>query len=140
MKDSTTKGFEQSYNCQSAVDEKTQVMVASQVTQQENDKEQVPFSRQQRALIYQRAKNVSDTNAQGIMGFGMLKQKAMDWLEDNSEDKKQLSEAQDEIATLKSQMAEMMAMMEQQTAPGEEVNETSIEEEEESEEALTTEE
>ncbi len=46
----------------------------------------------------------------------------------------------DEIATLKSQMAEMMAMMEQQTAPGEEVNETSIEEEEEPEEALTTEE
>ena len=41
MKDSTTKGFEQSYNCQSAVDEKAQIIVASQVTQQENDKEQV---------------------------------------------------------------------------------------------------
>ena len=84
--------------------------------------------------------SVSDSNAQNIMGFHMLKQKALDWLEDNSEDKKQLSEAQDEIATLKAQMAEMMAMMEQQTAPGEEVNETSIEEEEEPEEALTTEE
>lgn len=33
----------------------------------ENDKEQVPFSRQQRALIYQRAKNVSDTNAFGTL-------------------------------------------------------------------------
>lgn len=41
MKDSTTKGFEQSYNCQSAVDEKAQIIVACQVTQQENDKEQV---------------------------------------------------------------------------------------------------
>lgn len=33
----------------------------------ENDKEQVPFSRQQRALVYQRAKNVSDTNAFGTL-------------------------------------------------------------------------
>ena len=31
----------------------------------EDDKEQVPFSRQQRALVYQRSKNVSDTNACG---------------------------------------------------------------------------
>lgn len=41
MKDSVTKGFEQSYNCQSAVDEKAQIIIAAQVTQQENDKEQV---------------------------------------------------------------------------------------------------
>ncbi|MDY7033978.1 MAG: transposase [Thermodesulfobacteriota bacterium] len=41
MKDSTKKGFEQCYNCQSIVDEKAQIIVASQVTQQENDKEQV---------------------------------------------------------------------------------------------------
>jgi transposase len=41
MKDSVTKGFEQSYNCQSAVDEKAQIIIASQVTQQENDKEQI---------------------------------------------------------------------------------------------------
>ena len=33
----------------------------------ENDKEEVPFSRQQRALVYQRAKNVSDTNAFGTL-------------------------------------------------------------------------
>jgi len=33
----------------------------------EDDKEQVPFSRQQRALVYQRAKNVSDTNAFGTL-------------------------------------------------------------------------
>jgi hypothetical protein len=41
MKDSATKSFEQSYNCQSAVDEKAQIIIAAQVTQQENDKEQV---------------------------------------------------------------------------------------------------
>jgi transposase len=41
MKDSVTKGFEQSYNCQSAVDDKAQIIIAAQVTQQENDKEQV---------------------------------------------------------------------------------------------------
>ncbi len=33
----------------------------------EDDKEKVPFSRQQRALVYQRAKNVSDTNAFGTL-------------------------------------------------------------------------
>ncbi len=33
----------------------------------EDDKEQVPFSRQQRALVYQRAKGVSDTNAFGTL-------------------------------------------------------------------------
>lgn len=33
----------------------------------EDEKEQVPFSRQQRALVYQRAKNVSDTNAFGTL-------------------------------------------------------------------------
>ena len=33
----------------------------------EDDKEPVPFSRQQRALVYQRAKNVSDTNAFGTL-------------------------------------------------------------------------
>jgi transposase len=41
MKDSVSKSFEQSYNCQSAVDDKAQIIIASQVTQQENDKEQV---------------------------------------------------------------------------------------------------
>lgn len=33
----------------------------------EDDKEQVPFSRQQRALVYQRAKNISDTNSFGTL-------------------------------------------------------------------------
>jgi transposase len=41
MKDSATKSFAQAYNCQAAVDSQLQVIVASQVTQQANDKEQV---------------------------------------------------------------------------------------------------
>jgi len=41
MKDSTTKGFVQGYNCQAAVDSKSQVIVAADVTNEANDKRQV---------------------------------------------------------------------------------------------------
>lgn len=41
MKDSATKGFEQAYNCQAAVDESSQVIVAAGLTQAANDKEQI---------------------------------------------------------------------------------------------------
>jgi hypothetical protein len=41
MKDSATKSFEQSYNCQAAVDGHSQVIVATGVTQEANDKEQL---------------------------------------------------------------------------------------------------
>jgi len=41
MKDGATKSFEQCYNCQAAVDSRAQVIVAAQVTQQANDKQQV---------------------------------------------------------------------------------------------------
>jgi transposase len=41
MRDGATKSFEQSYNCQAVVDDKAQVIVAAQVTQQANDKQQV---------------------------------------------------------------------------------------------------
>lgn len=41
MKDGASKSFEQAYNCQAAVDEKSQIIVASNVTQQTNDKQQV---------------------------------------------------------------------------------------------------
>src|SRR5262249_34053181 len=41
MRDGATKSFEQSYNCQAIVDSEAQVIVAAQVTQQANDKQQV---------------------------------------------------------------------------------------------------
>jgi hypothetical protein len=41
MKDSSTKSFEQCYNCQAAVDENAQVIVGAHVTQEPNDKEQL---------------------------------------------------------------------------------------------------
>jgi|SRR6476661_882683 len=41
MRDGATKSFEQSYNCQAAVDDQAQVIVAAQVTQKANDKQQV---------------------------------------------------------------------------------------------------
>jgi transposase len=41
MRDGARKSFEQSYNCQAAVDSQAQVIVAAQVTQQANDKQQV---------------------------------------------------------------------------------------------------
>jgi len=41
MRDSSTKSFQQSYNCQAAVDDQAQVIVAADVTQQANDRRQV---------------------------------------------------------------------------------------------------
>ena len=41
MKDGASKSFEQSYNCQAGVDEKSQIIVAANVTQEPNDKQQV---------------------------------------------------------------------------------------------------
>lgn len=41
LRDGATKSFEQSYNCQAVVASETQVILAEQVTQQANDKEQV---------------------------------------------------------------------------------------------------
>lgn len=41
MKDGATKSFEQCYNCQAAVDQDSQIVVAATVTQAPNDKQQV---------------------------------------------------------------------------------------------------
>jgi len=41
MKDGATKSFEQSYNCQALVDSHAQIIVATRVTQEANDKQQV---------------------------------------------------------------------------------------------------
>ena len=41
MKDGASKSFEQAYNCQAAVDEEAQIIVATNVTQETNDKQQL---------------------------------------------------------------------------------------------------
>ena len=52
MRDGATKSFEQPYNCQAAVDSQAQVIVAAQVTQQANDKQQVkPLVEQMKANL-----------------------------------------------------------------------------------------
>jgi transposase len=52
MRDGATKSFEQSYNCQAAVDDQAQVIVAAQVTQKANDKQQVkPLLEQMKANL-----------------------------------------------------------------------------------------
>jgi len=51
MKDGASKSFEQAYNAQAAVDSKEQIIVASHVTQQPNDKQQlIPMLEQVEAL------------------------------------------------------------------------------------------
>lgn len=47
MRDNSTKSFQRSYNCQAAVDDKAQVVVAADVTQEANDKRQVEPMTQQ---------------------------------------------------------------------------------------------
>jgi hypothetical protein len=60
MKDGATKAFEQSYNCQAAVDE-SQVIVAAEVTQQGNDKQQV---KPMVSAIRKNTRNVPETMTQ----------------------------------------------------------------------------
>ncbi len=60
MKDGATKSFEQSYNCQIAVDDKAQVIIAADVTQEANDKQQLkPMVKQIRANTGQRPRKIS---------------------------------------------------------------------------------
>ncbi len=60
MKDSTTKGFMQGYNAQAAVDRKAQVIVAAEVTDEANDKEQVePMVEQIEVNLGERPKELS---------------------------------------------------------------------------------
>lgn len=64
MLDGATKSFQQSYNCQAAVDSKAQVIVAAQVTQQANDKKQVkPLVEQMKANLANRRPRVVSADA-----------------------------------------------------------------------------
>lgn len=60
MRDNSRKSFEQCYNCQAAVDDKAQVIVAADVTQDTNDKRQVePLAEQMRENTGEAPKQLS---------------------------------------------------------------------------------
>jgi hypothetical protein len=60
MQDGATKSFEQCYNCQAAVDSRAQVIVAAQVTQQANDKQQT------KPLIEEMKKNLAGEKPRAV--------------------------------------------------------------------------
>jgi transposase len=60
MKDGASKSFEQAYNCQAAVDEKSQIIVATNVTQQPNDKQQLE------PLVEEIKKNTDDNTPEKL--------------------------------------------------------------------------
>ncbi len=60
MKDGASKSFEQAYNCQAAVDEESQIIVATNVTQQANDKQQLE------PLVEEIKKNTDDKTPKKI--------------------------------------------------------------------------
>jgi transposase len=73
MLDGATKSFEQSYNCQAAVDNQAQVIVAAQVTQKANDKQQVkPLIEQLKANLGQAKPRVISADA-GYFGEDNVK-------------------------------------------------------------------
>ncbi len=61
MKNGATKSFEQSYNCQAAVDDDRQIIVATHVTQEANDKQQLKplVERLAENLVGEKPKRVS---------------------------------------------------------------------------------
>ncbi|MFH1550460.1 MAG: IS1182 family transposase [Planctomycetota bacterium] len=60
MKDGATKSFEQAYNCQAAVDDKAQIIIAADVTQEANDKQQLkPMVEQIRANTGETPRKIS---------------------------------------------------------------------------------
>jgi hypothetical protein len=60
MKDGTTKSFEQCYNCQAAVDGGSQIIVATGVTQETNDKRQLkPLLKTLKRNLHKKPKRVS---------------------------------------------------------------------------------
>ena len=60
MKDGATKGFEQAYNAQAAVDADHQIIVASSITQETNDKKQlVPMLEKTKEMIGQTPERVT---------------------------------------------------------------------------------
>lgn len=60
MKDGASKGFEQAYNAQIVVDDESQIIVATAITQETNDKKQlIPMVKQVKENLGELPKNVS---------------------------------------------------------------------------------
>jgi len=74
MKDSATKSFVQAYNCQAVVDSQSQVIVASQVTQQANDKGQL------QALVEQVKANLHENPKQLSADYGYYSEENVGFL------------------------------------------------------------
>jgi len=76
MKDSGSNSFVQAYNCQVAVDDQAQVMVAADVTQQANDKQQV------QPLTQQLQQNTEGHNPQAVSGdYGYFSEQNVTYLQ-----------------------------------------------------------
>ena len=81
MKDGASKSFEQAYNCQAAVDEKSQIIVAASVTQQTNDKQQV------KPLVEEIKENTDGDKPEKISGdSGYFSETNIEYLEDEQID------------------------------------------------------
>ena len=76
MKDTTTKSFVQAYNAQAAVDSEAQVIVAAQVANEANDKEQVE------AAVEQIEKNLGQKPKELSADAGYYSEENMKGLED----------------------------------------------------------
>jgi len=74
MKDGATKSFEQSYNCQAAVDEESQIIVAADVTQEANDKRQV------KPMVEQIKENTGETPDRLSADNGYLSEENVEYL------------------------------------------------------------
>jgi len=77
MKDGASKCFEQAYNCQVAVDEESQIIVATNVTQQANDKQQLE------PLVEEIKKNADDKTPEKLSADnGYFSEPNVQYLED----------------------------------------------------------
>ena len=81
MKDGASKSFEQAYNCQTAVDAKSQIIVATNVTQQANDKQQLE------PLVEEIKKNTNEKTPEKLSAdSGYFSETNVQYLEDEGID------------------------------------------------------
>ena len=81
MKDGASKSFEQAYNCQAAVDAKSQIIVATNVIQQANDKQQLE------PLVEEIKKNTGEKTPEKLSAdSGYFSEANVEYLEDEGID------------------------------------------------------